>query len=672
MLGMTTDPEVLRAERFVEIGTLIQRDIDTLIERWCRRAVREQPNAQRVHKDALRDQLATLLHAMGRSLAESDDPEVSLHRASAIEHGEQRWETGWSLPEVVRDYQILRLVILDYLEENLNRSLRPKEVKAVGLALDEAIAASVGMYVSSREEFIRQVERDRSERAQQAEEALQRWRHLFQHAGWGVAIIDPHNDTFQTVNPAFGQMHGQRPEDLLGRPITDVLAPESREELPAHVHAVHDQGHHAYEAIHVRKDGSRFPVLTDVTASKDREGKVLYRAASFQDISERKRLEESLRREAEVLQESERRKDEFLAVLAHELRNFLAPTVNAVEMLRHVTSDDATLHQARDVVERQIRQMGRVVEELLDVTRIAKGQIVLRKERLELAMIVAQAIQTSDPLIQAQRHQLSVSLPTEPLWLEGDSARFVQIIANLLNNAAKYTEPGGRIWLTGQREGHQVVVRIRDTGLGIPKEMLTRIFDPFTQLERDQSHSQGGLGIGLALARRLVELHGGKITANSEGPGKGSEFVLRLPAGPDGQSTTSPPIQTSSPASPGRHLLLIEDNADGRETMKTLLQLWGHHVEVASDGRQGLELALKTGPQVALIDIGLPLLNGFEVAQRVRAALGDRVYLIALTGYGQADDRRRTLEAGFDAHIVKPVDPEELSQLLGSLPVSPS
>jgi CheY-like chemotaxis protein/two-component sensor histidine kinase len=308
------------------------------------------------------------------------------------------------------------------------------------------------------------------------------------------------------------------------------------------------------------------------------------------------------------------------------------------------------------------------VDDLLDVTRIAQGKIVLQKERLELATLAALAVQTSEPFIKTRDHQLSVSLPTEPLWLEGDPGRLVQVLTNLLNNAAKYTELGGHIWLTGAREGAEAVIRIRDTGVGIPPEMLKRIFEPFTQVDRSQARSQGGLGIGLALASRLVALHGGRITAHSVGLGQGSEFVIRLPLSKVKVSSAQPTIPAAQPSTSLWRILLVEDNADGRETMKTLLRLWGHEVETAVNGREGLEKAASFHPQVALIDIGLPILDGFALAKEIRAAYGNRISLIALTGYGQEEDRRRTLEAGFDAHLVKPVDPEDLAKLLAELP----
>jgi signal transduction histidine kinase len=371
------------------------------------------------------------------------------------------------------------------------------------------------------------------------------------------------------------------------------------------------------------------------------------------------------------LREANQAKDEFLALLAHELRNPLAPIVNAVGLIGTRAEADPVLQQAAHVVERQAQQMARLLDDLLDVSRISRGKLQLRKEILDLAEVVENAVQTSRPLIESRRHQLTISLPPEPVSLEGDSTRLEQVLANLLNNAAKYTDPGGRIRISATLEDDQAVVRVRDTGKGIPHVMIQRIFEPFVQIDFSLHRpEQGGLGIGLMLVRRLVEMHGGTVSAYSEGPGLGSEFVVRLPA----LSPAKLPIAQPGPARAGngrkeflnvpRHVLIVEDNADSRETLRTLLSLWGHQVDVADTGPRGVEKALAAPPEVALVDIGLPDLDGYQVAEQVRARGGDEIYLIALTGYGQQEDRRRALNAGFNAHLVKPVDPKELARLL--------
>jgi PAS domain S-box-containing protein len=525
---MSIDPQLIRSEEHREIGQLIQRDASLLIERWRQRAVAEEPTARRVYQAALLDHLPNFLWALGRSLAESEPLRTGQHCLLAASHGEQRWENGWSLPEVVRDYQILRLVILEYLEEALERPLTGREAMAVGLALDEAIAASVGMYVRNREGYVLQVEQSRAAEEAKARSDLQKWEHIFQSAGWGVAIMSP-DGALQAVNRAFARMHGRAEEDLRGKPLADLVDPEARPAWAASLQAADVDGQQVYETLHVRTDGKSFPVLVNLTAFRDGTGHVLYRAASFQDISERKQLEEALREQAAALQASDRRKDEFLATLAHELRNPLAPILNSVQLLQLLQSDDPTLRKVREILDRQTRHMARLVDDLLDLSRVARGEVRLRRERLDLATVVQQAVQTSEPLLKSRRHELTVTLPEQPVPLEGDQGRLVQVLTNLLNNAAKYTDPGGRIDLRAEREGNEAVVRVRDTGVGIPREVLPRIFDLFMQVEGSRDRSQGGLGIGLALVRRLVELHGGAVSADSAGPGQGSEFVVRLP-----------------------------------------------------------------------------------------------------------------------------------------------
>ncbi len=370
------------------------------------------------------------------------------------------------------------------------------------------------------------------------------------------------------------------------------------------------------------------------------------------------------------LQDEDRRKDVFLATLAHELRNPLAPVLNVVQLMKHGL-DEYTLQWSRDVLDRQVQQMKRLVDELSDMSRIARGKVRLRKERVDVAAVVARAVEACRPLLDQRRHELTVALPQEPVVLEADPTRLAQILCNLLNNAAKYSDEGAHIWLTVERAGgggqppDEVVLRVRDTGMGIPAEMLPHIFDLFVQVDRSLGRAQGGLGIGLALVRSLVEMHGGRITARSDGPGKGSEFIVRLPVSveaPAEQSATGPAVSPEPQAS--RRVLVVDDNRDGAETLATLLRATGHEVRVAYDGPTALAEAHTFRPDVVLCDIGMPGMDGYEVARRLRqdADLPHPV-LIAVTGYGQAEDRRRTHAAGFDHHLTKPVDLAALQQV---------
>jgi signal transduction histidine kinase/DNA-binding response OmpR family regulator len=369
------------------------------------------------------------------------------------------------------------------------------------------------------------------------------------------------------------------------------------------------------------------------------------------------------------IQEGDRRKDEFLAMLSHELRNPLAAIANSLEYVRVAGGDAAAFGQAREILARQVQMMARLVDDLLDVSRITRGKIELRKESVDLAASVHRAVTTVESLISSRQHELSVSLPDRPIRLMADPARLEQVLANLLNNAAKYTDPGGRIRLEVECGQREVAVHVRDSGVGIPEHLLPRVFDLFMQGDRSLDRSQGGLGIGLTLVRSLVEMHGGQVEVASDGPGRGSDFCIRLPLAAAEQEHSDNGV--GSPDGPAngaaRRILLIDDNADLTSTMSALLKLAGHEVAVCGDGPSGIEAAHECQPEVILIDIGLPGMNGYEVAGRLRQLPQfDRTLLVAVTGYGQADDRRRSREAGFDHHLVKPVFFETLQELLSS------
>ncbi len=380
---------------------------------------------------------------------------------------------------------------------------------------------------------------------------------------------------------------------------------------------------------------------------------------TFADITDRKQM-------ATALQESDRRKDEFLATLAHELRNPLAPMLSGLEIMRQAESKEAG-QQARSVIERQLKQIVRLVDDLLDISRITQGKIKLQIERVELADAINLALETNRPLLTAAGHKLQVALPTEPIYLEADAPRLAQIVINLLNNAVKYTEPNGKISLRVATENKQAELRVKDSGVGIPADMLPHIFDIFTQVERASGQMRGGLGIGLSLVKNLVEMHGGTIAAYSAGTGTGSEFVVRLPLAVDQIPLAKSPLttaaQTSATPADGRHILVVDDNADAAEMLEVLLTLHGHKISVAYNGESAVKTAIEQQPEVVLLDIGLPDIDGYEVARRIREKL-PQALLIALTGWGQDEDRRRSREAGFNHHLVKPVETKKLKQLL--------
>ena len=372
--------------------------------------------------------------------------------------------------------------------------------------------------------------------------------------------------------------------------------------------------------------------------------------------------EQTARAEAEAANHA---KDQFLALLAHELRNPLAPIVTSAALLRRPGIAATVVEQSAGIVERQARSLARLLDDLLDVSRITRDRVDLRWVVLSITDAVERALESTRPLVDERRHVVSVTLPERPLYVEADPARLEQIIVNVLNNAAKYTPPDGHISVVVTEEGDEVVLRVSDTGIGIPEDMLSRIFDLFVQGDQSLAHTSGGLGIGLTLVHRLVKLHHGRVEAHSDGLGRGSQFTVGLPLSRQASAPASP---ASAPARcPPADVLLIEDNDDARQSLRALLEHEGHRVTETADGTSGLNRDEMMRPDIVLIDIGLPGLDGYEVARRIRARRGTNPILVAITGYGQIDDQRRSLEAGFDAHLTKPVSPDQLTGLLGSL-----
>jgi signal transduction histidine kinase len=371
------------------------------------------------------------------------------------------------------------------------------------------------------------------------------------------------------------------------------------------------------------------------------------------------------------LEHADRQKNEFLSMLAHELRNPLAPIRSAVDVLRLCTKHDPDVTWAQDVIDRQVTHMVRLVDELLDVSRITRGKIRLELESLNLAEVVATAVETSRPLIDSGRHHLTVSRPAEKIWIRADQARVAQVLSNLLNNAAKYTPPGGTIWVTAFCDGSDAVVSVRDTGVGIPPEMLSRVFDLFQQVDRSIDRSQGGLGIGLTLARRLVEMHGGSIEAQSAGPGRGSEFIMRLPLATEPQHSveTEEAPEDEPPSENARRVLVVDDNVDAAQSLARLLRMRAHEVLLAHDGPEALAAAAEFQPDVVLLDLGLPRINGYEVARRLRRSDPDnKLLLIAVSGYGTDANRLQAVEVGFNHYFVKPLDVDDLLKALSCGP----
>ena len=388
-------------------------------------------------------------------------------------------------------------------------------------------------------------------------------------------------------------------------------------------------------------------------------------AALEAETIQRRHAEAELRRKMEQLADADRRKDEFLAMLGHELRNPLAPVTTALQLMRLHSDEPLRVSRARETIERQVEHMTRLIDDLLDVSRITRGKIELRQEAVVVSTLVARAVEAARPVIDERGHRLTLDLPDEPVTLNADPARLEQVLANLLNNAAKYTDVGGRIWLRAYVDAGQLVLSVKDNGAGLTPTMRDHVFDLFVQGPEVGAYARGGLGIGLTLVRRLVEMHGGTVEARSDGPGQGSEFIARLPIRSVSQVVVhADPIGAGLAALPKRRILVVDDNVDAADALAELLRDYGHDVRAAHDGPSAIEQAELHRPDIVLLDIGMPGFDGYEVARRMRGELGLKATLVALTGYGEARHRRLSRDAGFDQHVTKPVDIRKLEKLL--------
>jgi PAS domain S-box-containing protein len=493
-----------------------------------------------------------------------------------------------------------------------------------------------------------------------------------------AAIVESSNDAIisksldgiiQTWNAAAEQLFGFTAKEVVGRHISIVIPPEriaEEERIIARLRA--GQRVEQFETERVRSDGERLIVALTISPIKDDAGNVVGASKIVRDVTQRKRLEDNLRVLAANLSENDRRKNEFLATLAHELRNPLAPMSNMLEVVKRADGDGKILNQAHETIERQLGQMVRLVDDLLDLNRITHDRLELRRSEVELSSVIQQAVEVARPLVDEAGHKLMVELSKEPIYLNADRTRLAQVFGNLLNNSSKYTRERGSIWLTAKRDGGEVVVMVKDNGAGIPPDKLNSIFEMFMQVDSTSDRSQGGLGIGLTLVKRFVEMHDGTIEPRSAGEGMGSEFIVRLPILSKPTSAMASGIDASAGTTAHRRILIVDDNRDSAESLAMLLQMTGNKTDVAYDGVEALEAIEAHRPEVVLLDIGLPRLDGHEVCRRVREQnWGKDIVMIALTGWGQADDRRKSHEAGFNGHLVKPVDYDNLLQLLSKL-----
>jgi PAS domain S-box-containing protein len=482
---------------------------------------------------------------------------------------------------------------------------------------------------------------------------------------FAIFMVDPAGKV-ASWNVGAERILGYSEEEIVGQFFCCIFTPEDRQDrVPEQEIAEARAEDHGWDDRWlVRKDGSRFWASGLLTPLQGEDGSLLGFVKVLRDNTERKELEDALRRHAQELLDADRRKNEFIAMLSHELRNPLAPILNSLHILRQSATDDHAVSQSRDMIERQIAHMRQLVDDLMDVARVTSGKIQLRPERVRLGDIVIRAVENVGPKVSERQHTLTTIVAPEPIWLEADPIRLEQVLTNLLTNAAKYTEPGGQIWLNVQRVDGEAEVRVQDNGIGIDGNLLPHIFDLFTQADGSLDRSQGGLGIGLTLTRTLVELHGGTIVAQSEGLGKGSEFVVRLPIAGEPDSPEAPEAAEPSNLQGHRSLrvLVVDDNVDAARSLALFLKRTGHETEVAHEGSAALGAAGTFEPDVVVLDIGLPGMNGYEVARAMREKTA--ATLIALSGYTKDEDAR---ESVFDHYLVKPTNPDHLMKLLASL-----
>lgn len=537
------------------------------------------------------------------------------------------------------------------------------------------------------------VTRDLTERKRHEEELRQseeRFRLLVESVqDYAIFLLDPQGRV-ASWNSGAEAIKGYKGDEIIGEHFSRFYPAEVvAQGWPEYeLKTAHQAGRFEDEGWRVRKDGSKFWANVIITALRDSNGQLWGYSKVTRDLTERRQAEERLREvnvelEQRVKERTEelwqknaalvaanRHKDEFLATLAHELRNPLAPIRTGLEVLKIAGDDQQVAEETRQMMQQQLEQMVRLIDDLLEVSRLTRGKLRLRKERMELGPVIRNALETTRPLVEESEHTLLVNLPSEPIHLDADPVRLAQIFSNLISNAAKYTDPGGHILVNVEANGTDVVVSVRDTGIGIPADHLPKVFEMFSQVESALDRSKGGLGIGLALVRGLVQMHKGTVIARSEGLGKGSEFIVRLPRLLPSKPVTSESASSDELAPPGSQcrILLVDDNYDAARIFATMLKIMGHDVRTAHDGVEAVQMASAFQPQLVLLDIGMPRMNGYEAARRIRSEVwGQDMRLVAVTGWGQEEDRRRALDAGFDHHLVKPIEVTAIQKIIAEV-----
>jgi two-component system CheB/CheR fusion protein len=492
-------------------------------------------------------------------------------------------------------------------------------------------------------------------RLKATEEELRRLSKVFMD-GADPIIIEDLGGRIVDLNREAERAYGWSRDELLGQRVTKLIpAKESSHLDQLREQCSRDDSVRNIESTRCAKDGHAAPVLLTLSLLHGENGEPVAIASIAKDITAQKQAEQEAR-------EAARRRDEFLAMLSHELRNPLGAMLNATRLFQRAGTQEPGLERACSIIERQSKQMARLLDDLLDVSRVTQGKIRITKQAIDLVASAQEAVQVVQPLLEKRGHRLTLDLPEHPVYVDGDPARLLQVQENLLDNAAKYTPRGGEIRLAVQEQDGQAIISVRDNGIGIVPEMQAKIFELFVQSPQHPSDVETGMGIGLTLVQSIVHLHGGQVTVRSDGPNTGSEFDVRLPI-TDRQPTDD--IADESLSDAGARVVLVEDNADSREMLESLLKMDGYEITTAEDGQQGYETIIRQQPDVALVDLGLPGIDGYEVARRVRAEFASRpIRLIALTGYGRSVDRDAVFAAGFDEHLVKPVDPDDLVRIL--------
>ena len=509
-------------------------------------------------------------------------------------------------------------------------------------------------------------ERKRAE--EELREAEERMRSVVNHVVDGIITIDERGH-IASFNPAAEKIFGYTRAHVIGKNVKMLMPEPYHSEHDGYIRNYVGTGHAKIigigrEVAGRRSDGSVFPM--ELAVSEFHIDQRRFFTGIVRDITERKRLQDELQQRLHDLAEADRQKNEFLAMLSHELRNPLAPMRNALYLMRNAPAGGSDLAEVHGMMERQLQQLVRLVDDLLDISRIIRGKIDLRRETIDLRHAVQRAAETAAPMLDSHGHKLEVRLPEGPVHVVGDMVRLAQVISNLLTNAAKYSKGAGSVHLALSREANEAVVSVKDRGVGIKPELLPRIFDLFVQGDHALARSQGGLGIGLTLVKRLVEMHDGKVAAISEGEGLGSEFRIRLPALPEADLRSDTLRDGRAGMGAPRRVLVVDDNVDAANSIAKILSLFGHEVRCEYDGQSALAAARDYQPDVVVLDIGLPGMDGYEVARRMRALHSTRARIVAVTGYGQEEDRRRSREAGFDEHLTKPVDPEALQAFVNA------